>query len=467
MTKLWIRTYGGDDCGFPSRDLAGALTDAGIELHPPDVDCPDGPGLLHLSALDDGLFEKVRTVSRDGRERVVAVADPGMALDQNTVWRILEAGASDICVFTTPAESASYLAARFERWSEIERLVDDTRVAARVVGTSQAWRDVLRQVVAAARFTDAGILLLGESGTGKELIARLIDDLDPRADKPELVILDCSTITAELSGSEFFGHERGAFTGAVSLREGAFGLAHGGTLFLDEVGELPIVLQAKLLRVIQEHAYKRVGGNAWQQTRFRLVTATNRDLTREVARGAFREDLYFRIAGCVIRLPPLRERREDIIPLALRFFAEESGGRDPSILDDSVRDYLLGRDYPGNVRDLRQVVKRIAHRHVGLGPITAGDIPEGDRPSSGTRVATWNGEPFENAIRYAISLGMGLRDISQAAAETAIRLAMQDEQGNLQRAARRLGVTDRALQMRRAGQRSRQDAPDDGCRVDD
>src|SRR5437763_9151048 len=134
----------------------------------------------------------------------------------------------------------------------------------------------------AAFFTDAPVLSTGETGTGKELIARLVHSLDARSKKRDLVVVDCTTIVPTLSGSEFFGHERGAFTGAVSTREGAFALADGGTLFLDEVGELPLTLQPRLLRVLQEHTYKRVGGNLWQEAKFRLVCATNRNLETEI-----------------------------------------------------------------------------------------------------------------------------------------------------------------------------------------
>jgi transcriptional regulator with GAF, ATPase, and Fis domain len=137
------------------------------------------------------------------------------------------------------------------------------------------------------------VLITGESGTGKELIARLIHALDSRVDKGDFVILDCTTVVPTLSGSEFFGHEKGAFTGAIAQRDGAFAMADGGTLFLDEIGELPLVLQAELLRVIEEGMYKRVGSNTWRKTSFRLLCATNRDLLQEESRGNFRKDLYY------------------------------------------------------------------------------------------------------------------------------------------------------------------------------
>jgi transcriptional regulator with GAF, ATPase, and Fis domain len=284
-------------------------------------------------------------------------------------------------------------------------------------------------------------------------VARLIHHLDPRERKQDLVILDCSTIMPELSGSEFFGHERGAFTGAVAARDGAFALADRGTLFLDEVGELPMNLQTQLLRVIQEQTFKRVGGNAWQRTSFRLVSATNRDLWAQVQRGEFRADLYFRLASFVCRLPPLRERPEDILPLARHFLKGQRPQREPPELDPSVQEYLLNRPYPGNVRDLRQVAARLLCRHAGKGPITVGCIPPDDRQAWYADETPWHEGGFELAIRRALLQGLGLKGISRTAEETAIGIAVAEAGGNLQQAAQRLGVTDRTLQLRRAAQR--------------
>jgi transcriptional regulator with GAF, ATPase, and Fis domain len=267
--------------------------------------------------------------------------------------------------------------------------------------------------------------------------------------------VDCGSLVPELSGSEFFGHERGAFTGAHIQREGAFALADGATLLLDEIGEIPVALQAQLLRAIQEKTYKRVGGNVWQRASFRLVCATNRNLEELVRQGQFRLDLYYRIAGCVFRTPSLRERKEDIPALAAHFL----GGCIPGAVsgfDPIVRDYLLNRDYPGNIRELRQLIERIAHRHTGPGPITAGDVPEEDRPADGDLHRAWPDEDLERTISNALATGASLGEISRATADTAIRIAVQSERGNLQRAAGRLGITDRALQMRRAADRQRE-----------
>jgi transcriptional regulator with GAF, ATPase, and Fis domain len=347
--------------------------------------------------------------------------------------------------------------ARLQRWQQVDDLLLSPLVQDNLRGAGRAWRRTLRQVVEVAAFTDANVLLIGESGTGKELTARLIHTLDRRTDKGQLVVLDCTTVMPELAGSEFFGHERGAFTGATGPRDGAFALANGGTLFLDEVGELPLGLQPQLLRVIQERSYKRLGGSQWSSTRFRLVCATHRDLQAGVAGGSFRGDLYHRIASCVFHLPPLRERREDILVLARQFLAEAHPGREPPPFQEPVRDYLVNRGYPGNVRELRQLMLRIASRHLGDGPITVGDIPDDERPSGSEADAgppDWRGTDFDDVIRRALCLGVGLRDISAYAAEAAIRIAVGQEDGNLQRAARRLGVTDRALQLRRAGRES-------------
>jgi len=358
-----------------------------------------------------------------------------------------------LALTSTPATLAASIAERLRRWDAIERLVQTPLVQDNLVGRSPAWLAVLRQVIEVAHFTTASVLISGESGTGKELIARLIHTLDPRKDKNELVILDCTTVVPELAGSEFFGHERGAFTNAVSARDGAFALADHGSLFLDEVGELPTPLQAELLRVVQERTYKRVGGNQWKSTDFRLVCATNRDLLQEEAQGRFRRDFYYRIAAFTCTLPPLRERREDILPLARSFWKQLRPGVPVPEFDVAVRDYLLTRDYPGNVRDLKQLIARISYRHVGDGPITAGDIADDDRPVTGVDTHAWRDDAFEHAVRNALALGMGLKDIGRAAEDAAERIALEDEEGNLQRAAHKLGVTDRALQMRRANRR--------------
>jgi transcriptional regulator with GAF, ATPase, and Fis domain len=445
----WVHFVDVRDQAFAAQAVATLATE-GLVTRPLERAPAAGPGLLFFGSarkLTDFLSE----VSREGRERVLAVAVTPSALDAVSSWRLLEAGASDVLTWCGSARPALEVVARLRRWAEVDRLVDASAVRDTMVGGSPAWRSVLRQVVEVAAFTDLSILVTGESGTGKELVAHLIHGLDPRPDKRDLVVLDCTTVIPTLSGSEFFGHERGAFTGAVAARDGAFARADAGTLFLDEVGELPLGLQAELLRVIQEGTYKRVGGNTWRQTRFRLVCATNRDLVTEQARGTFRSDFYHRIAAWRCRLPSLRERTQDILPLVRHFLGElRSGEQEPPDLDPPVRDLLLRRDYPGNVRELRQLVVRIGRRHVGSGPITVGDVPPEERPCVAESDATWPDPALEQSVHRALARGICLKDIASATRETAIRIALANEGGNLQRASRTLGITDRALQLRRA-----------------
>jgi transcriptional regulator with GAF, ATPase, and Fis domain len=452
-TSIWFCIDGNSSAQFKAA-LIDALRLAGVAVYARDPQHADGPGLVCFDTPTEAVCNLVRETSRHGVERVLAVATACAALDTAGAWRVLQAGASDVFAWDAVDNPAAVIATRLRRWQAVDQLLQSPLVRNNLVGHSLAWIAVLRQIVEVARYTDAAILITGETGTGKELVARLIHTLDLQRNKRDLIVLDCTTIVPELSGSEFFGHERGAFTGAVAVRDGAFALADGGTLFLDEVGELPPTLQAQLLRVIQEHTYKRVGSNTWQDTDFRLVCATNRDLTSDEARVHFRRDLYYRIASWTCRLPPLRERRSDVILLA-RYFAQQlAPDRTPPDFDEAVQDYLLKRDYAGNIRELKQLVSRMMYRHVGSGPITLGDIPEAERLPLEPLATDGQGASFEAAVRQVLDRGSGLKDIRALAEETAIRLALDDEHGSVSRAAHKLGVTDRALQLRRASRRS-------------
>jgi transcriptional regulator with GAF, ATPase, and Fis domain len=453
--RAWFH-FSGDDRAS-ERIIRESLHAAGIGLLDLDQGEREAEGVLCFSEFSDAVVTSLHQISRTNAGRIIVLATSSAILPQGITWRLFHAGASDVLAWNRDGAVCEQVRSRLQRWAAVDELSDSACARVPLVGVSRTWRALVRRIVEAAHFTSAPVLLTGESGTGKELLARLIHyaHAESQDGSPEFVTVDCSTLVAELSGSELFGHERGAFTGAISARPGAFELADGGTLFLDEVGELPMSLQAQLLRAIQEKTYKRVGSNVWQTTDFRLVCATNRELADLVQRGAFRLDLYHRIAGWVFRTPPLRERREDIPPLATHFLTTSRGWEKPPELDETVSDYLLNRPYPGNIRELRQLMQRIAHRHVGPGPIGAGDIPEEDRPADGVLEPGWPGEHLERAIADAVTLGIALKQISQTTADMAIRIAIQSERGNLQRAARRLGVTDRALQMRRAsGKRS-------------
>lgn len=452
--NIWLRFFENNKSSGKSA-IVESLAHSNITTCSWKSDLACGPGVIFFGIHSNELFDFANTSSNSGKERVVAIADsPQLLRENNCGWRLLKAGVSDVITWTNPEGIASDVKARFSRWLTIDQLLESPIVTNYVIGNSQAWRTKLRDIVEIAKFTCSPALILGESGTGKELIAHLIHELDSRQNKRDFVILDCSTVIPELSGSEFFGHERGAFTGAVSERDGAFALANGGTLFLDEIGELPLTLQAQLLRVIQEHTYKRVGGNSWRRTEFRLVAATNRNLEELVKLGKFRADLYYRIANFICKLPPLRDRIEDIIPLAEHFIHDNQQSNEHVHLDNAVREYLLKREYPGNVRELSQVISRLLHYYAGCGSITIGNVPPEDRPIADEESGGWLDEKFKKIIRRAVLLGVGLKEIGRTAEDCAIRIATEEEDGNLQRAARRLGVTDRTLQTRSANWRS-------------
>ncbi|SLK13680.1 sigma-54-dependent Fis family transcriptional regulator [Arthrobacter sp. P2b] len=421
------------------------------------VDAPVGgsaTGII-LSAADSQNLKAALGAAEYNRCRVLVIGPPDGKLKP---WPVLEEGAAE-CI--TWHSQVAAISAWMQRVEDVEAVLDSVEVREKLTGQSPVLRSALRDLVVAARFGQAPILIQGETGTGKELAARVAHAVSLQPGN--LVTVDCTTIVPTLMGSELFGHERGAFTGAVSVRTGACSGADQGSLFLDEVGELPLDLQPELLRVVQEGAYKRVGGDRWLRSKFRLICATNRDLSKEVAAGSFRTDLYHRIAASVVTMPPLRERIEDILCLFARFCREASGARTDPEVDTTVQDVLLRRTYPGNLRDLRQLAFRIAARHVGPGAITPGDLPREDRPTSmkafealqqcqdtndgGPASAV---DPLTRAVARAVDAGLGLREIKERAAEIAVDVALQQSGGNVHAAAAMLGLTDRAVQQRQA-----------------
>ncbi len=227
-----------------------------------------------------------------------------------------------------------------------------------IIGTSKKMQEVFKLIGRVAK-SDITVLITGESGTGKELVAKAIHKYSHRREKP-FIAVNCAALPSNLLEAELFGYERGAFTGAVSTKKGLFEQADGGTLFLDEIGELPPELQAKLLRVLQEKEIRRVGGNKNIKVDVRIIAATNRNLEEEVKKGNFREDLFFRLNVVNVEIPPLRERREDIIPLALYFikkFAREFKLPVKELTPEAV-EWLVNYDFPGNVRELENMILR-------------------------------------------------------------------------------------------------------------
>jgi len=241
--------------------------------------------------------------------------------------------------------------------SDHQRLKEETYLKHQMVGESSRMRDLYRLIEKVAP-TDSTVLIMGESGTGKELAAQAIHQNSPRSDKP-FITINCATLSEALLASELFGHEKGAFTGAIGLKRGKFEVADGGTIFLDEVGELAIDIQAQLLRALQEREIVRLGGTKPIKVDVRIVAATNRNLEQAVRDRSFREDLYYRLNVISFVTPPLRERREDILLLANYFATEFSKAkRKPVRLSAEVRAYLTAYDWPGNVRELANVIQR-------------------------------------------------------------------------------------------------------------
>lgn len=300
---------------------------------------------------------------------------------------------------------------------------------ARMIGSSMAFQRVLEQATLAAR-SDARVLLTGESGTGKELLAAHIHAESPFASGP-FVKVNCAAIPTDLIESELFGHEKGAFTGATSTRRGKFELADGGTLFLDEAGDLHASSQAKLLRVLQEGEFHRVGGEQAIRVSVRVIAATNRDLSEMVTQQKFREDLYYRLCVVPVRVPSLRERLEDISPLAEYFLAEFCARNNfrPKMFEPEAIEALEHHAWPGNIRELRNVVERMAILAPG-DAIPAASVPVEIR-----------------APRPVVSRG-NLRQTRESAERDHILRALEESEWNVSGAARALGMERTNLHKR-------------------
>jgi transcriptional regulator with PAS, ATPase and Fis domain len=324
--------------------------------------------------------------------------------------------------YTSVQRNQTMFVERAERDS-ISR-IDESRAAERVVGASPAWRAVLKRARQVAP-THTTVCVHGESGTGKEVVARYVHGQSPRR-RNSFVAINCAALPEHLLESELFGFERGAFTGAHQFKPGQIELAAGGVLFLDEITEMTPAAQAKLLRVLQEREFFRLGGIRPIKVDVRVVAATNRDLRDAVARGAFRADLSYRVNVFDIHIAPLRQRRDDIALLAARFlreFAEAPGGRRVELSPDAL-EALLQYEWPGNVRELRNVLERatIVCEH---GAIQTGDL------------SLW---PVPPAIVDTTDL--------EAIERRAIERVMREAEGNKAKAARLLGITRTQLYMR-------------------
>ena len=370
--------------------------------------------------LDAEMVERVRTEGAEDQIVPLYV--------RNTMVGILGAPVENgiLAAIATLASTALETAREIEELQVHNALLSE-RIETGMIGRSAAMARLSARIDRLGP-QDTTVLILGESGTGKEMVARALHRASRRRQAP-FVAINCAALTPSLLESELFGHEKGAFTDAVSQKKGKLELAGGGTVFLDEIGELAHELQAKLLRVLQQREFERVGGTRTLTLDVRLVAATNRDLSAEVKRGAFREDLFHRLNVVALRTPPLRERREDIPELAHHFLAKASArcGRRVAGISPEAERYLVAYDWPGNVRELENIMERA----VVLGESDQVQIE--DLSDSGLEIGT----PAELAGAYQTSVGEAKRE--------SIRRAWSEAGGDYKAAAAMLGLHPNSL----------------------
>ncbi|MDO8251560.1 MAG: sigma-54-dependent Fis family transcriptional regulator [Rhodoferax sp.] len=352
-------------------------------------------------------------------------------------------GEAYVNIELAPLLDASGAQAFFIEKMEPLRVAQSQAAAQGLIGRAPAFQHMLALVARVAP-AQATVLLLGESGTGKELVARAVHEASPRAHRA-LVAVDCSSLPENLFESELFGHERGAFTGANTARGGLVEAASGGTLFLDEVGDIPLPMQVKLLRLLETGTYRRVGSTEQRHADIRVVSATHRDLDRMVAEGTFREDLYYRLSTFPIHLPSLRERRDDIGLLATALLARVAPLRKLQV-SASALGLLEAQDYPGNVRELRNLLERAALLCDG-DTLEAGHVQQallsGRRPSAVARA-----HPQAAVVDGAAGTMAGVNPVP-GALRTLERAALQQlvagHQGSRAELAQKLGISERSL----------------------
>jgi len=387
----------------------------------------------HLLAI--GSVLAVPLISSDRNIGILNLVNPpgGMCFTEASV-RMATAIATFAAQFIERAKLQESL---FQENARLKTILHDKQGEREILGESRAIQLILRKIsTVAAR--DASVLLLGETGTGKELIARAIHEQSPRVRGP-FIGINCSAIPAPLFESELFGHERGSFTGAAGPQKGKFELANLGTLFLDEIGEMPLELQPKLLRILENRTFYRLGSSIEQKSNVRLIAATSKDLGKAIAEGKFREDLYHRLNVVLLHVPPLRDRSEDIPTLAQAFIREFSGGAKTLAAD--ALEYLQSLQWKGNVRELRNTVERISifleRKEVSRADLMTLDIID---PGSNS--------PSASFLKSLVRGNTQGADLLEALEKQLVRLTMEETQGNASHAAKLLGIDRNALLRR-------------------
>ncbi|HYO54919.1 sigma-54 dependent transcriptional regulator [Archangium sp.] len=392
-----------------------------------------------------GGMEVLRSVNAANPDVPVIIITAHGTVD--SAVEAIKAGAFDY--ITKPfdqAELSAVIAKAAKAHDVAQRSVRaDAKARAAIIGESPQLQEVFK-IIDKVADTPSTVLINGESGTGKELVASALHGASSRRDKP-FIKINCAAIPHNLLESELFGYERGAFTGAVTSKPGRFELADGGTLFLDEIGEIPVEMQVKLLRALQEGEFERVGGIKTTRVEVRLIAATNRDLQAEIEAGRFRKDLYYRLAVVPIVLPPLRERRADIPMLAGHFVEKYNRKLNKKIegISDDAMALLQAHNWPGNIRELENLIERVLLFADGPS-ITARDLPEPVRQGSMPAPAL-PAAPLEAPTGEG-----GLKDIVRMKAaeleKDLITKALEETGGNVTRAARLLQISRKSLQTK-------------------
>jgi nitrogen regulation protein NR(I) len=399
-----------------------------------------------------GGMDLLRRVSSDFPDVPVIVITAHGSVDSAVT--ALKAGAFDYVTKPFEKEELKKVIAKAARAHDLERQnvhgAPESPDRTPLVGESPSMRAV-HEMVARVADSPSTVLITGESGTGKELIAKALHNGSSRRDKP-LIKVNCAAIPKDLVESELFGYERGAFTGAVGSKPGRFELADTGTLFLDEIGEVPVEMQVKLLRALQESEFERVGGIKTLRVDVRLVAATNRDLKQAIAEGRFREDLYYRLAVVPIALPPLRERREDI-PLLVKHFIDKYNqrlGKRVEGIEEEALALLMGYSWPGNIRELENLMERSV-LFADAPFIQASALPDALR-ERGPHAAPAPLGAVAPLAPLPMPEGASMKEIvRQAQAELEKELiarALEETGGNVTRAAKRLQISRKSLQVK-------------------
>jgi two-component system response regulator HydG len=416
--------------------VTALVAELGLAVSTGAAGAPVAPGALAVLLLAGG--EELRAVEHLDRADAgnVPVYVVGAAANHRMAAAAIREGARD---YLALPEDLDLLRRTLERLKHealgrnaAKQFAADERATTGfdvIFGESAALRHTLAQAERVARHRDVTVLIGGETGTGKELLARAIHYHGPRAAEP-FVEINCAAIPATLLESELFGHEKGAFTGAIAAKPGLFEMAHGGSLFLDEVGEIPLELQPKLLRALESRSIRRVGASQGRTIDVRVIAATHRDLAREAAAGRFREDLYYRLNVVALLLPPLRDRSTDAELLAERFLEQlaRSYGLAQPPLDETARETIRRHSWPGNVRELRNAVERALVLSTP-GTLDAGLLAGASVVEPG---GTGTGLPFPASLEQVI--------------DAAVHRMLELTGGNKSEAARRLGISRPRLQ---------------------